>query len=149
MRQEVTIIITEDDEGHALLIKRNLIRSGLKNEILHFRDGQEVLDFLFQRGPGPHRDANSPYVLLLDIRMPKVDGFEVLKTIKSEESLKTLPVMMLTTTDDPREVERCHELGCNIYITKPIEYDRFIEAIKQLGLFLMVVKVPDINGKTH
>lgn len=149
MRQEVTILITEDDEGHALLIEKNLRRAGLKNNILQFRNGQEVLDFLFREGPGPHRDPCSPYVLLLDIRMPKIDGVDVLGKIKADESLKKLPVMMLTTTDDPREVERCHQLGCNIYITKPVEYDWFIESIRQLGLFLMVVQVPDINGKTN
>lgn len=147
MKQEVIILIAEDDEGHALLIKKNLKRAGISNEILHFKDGQETLDFLYGRGEGPHRMTDSAYLLLLDIRMPKVDGVEVLQQIKQDNELCKIPVIMITTTDDPREVEYCHSLGCSNYITKPIEYDKFVDAITQLGLFLMVVEVPKINGQ--
>ena len=147
MKKEVIILIAEDDEGHAALIRRNLRRAGLSNTILHFKDGEETLNFLFRRGEGPHRETGSPYLLLLDIRMPKVDGVEVLRQIKQDEELRKMPVIMITTTDDPKEVENCHYLGCSNYITKPIDYDKFVEAIRQLGLFLMVVEVPQINGR--
>jgi CheY-like chemotaxis protein len=96
------------------------------------------------KGPGPHRNLDSSYLLLLDIRMPKVDGVEVLRQLKADDELRKLPVIMLTTTDDPREVQRCHALGCSSYIVKPVDYDRFAEAIKNLGLFISLVEVPRI-----
>ncbi|MGR3176035.1 MAG: response regulator [Candidatus Scalindua sp.] len=147
-QQEVHLIIAEDDEGHAALIMKNLKRAGFKNDILHCKDGQEVLDFLFLKGEGPHRISGKSYLLLLDIRMPKVDGVEVLRQLKKDPELSKMPVIMVTTTDDPREVNHCHELGCSIYVTKPVDYEKFIDAIKKLGLFLTVIKVPRINGIT-
>lgn len=147
MTEEVVIIIAEDDAGHARLIQKNLGRVGLHNPIQFFENGQDVLDFLFRRGPGPHRKSGTAYLLMLDIRMPKVDGVEALRQIKEDPFLRKLPVIMLTTTDDPREIERCHLLGCNSYIVKPVDYDKFAEAIKQLGMFVSLVQVPEINGK--
>jgi CheY-like chemotaxis protein len=147
MNQEVIILIAEDDEGHTDLIRINLARSGITNRIIHFKDGQETVDFLFCQGKGPHRIPGDTYVLLLDIRMPKLDGTEVLEKIKADRELKKIPVVMITTTDDPREVDLCHELGCNNYITKPVEYDEFVDTVRKLGLFLTVVKVPEINGQ--
>lgn len=145
---EVTLLIAEDDDGHAELIIDNLREAGLTNRIVRFGDGQEVLDFLM-RTPGSIevRQEKAAYLLLLDIRMPRVDGVEVLRRIKDDPALHNLPVIMLTTTDDPREVQHCYELGCSCYITKPVDYDRFSEMLTRLGLFLMVVQVPDINGK--
>ena len=145
---EVTLLIAEDDDGHAELIIDNLREAGLTNRIVRFGDGQEVLDFLM-RAPGSIevRQEKAAYLLLLDIRMPRVDGVEVLRRIKADPALHNLPVIMLTTTDDPREVQHCYELGCSCYITKPVDYDRFSEMLTRLGLFLMVVQVPDINGK--
>jgi CheY-like chemotaxis protein len=147
MTEEVVIIIAEDDAGHARLIQKNLGRVGLHNPVQFFENGQDVLDFLFRRGPGPHRKSDTAYLLMLDIRMPKVDGVEALRQIKEDPSLRKLPVIMLTTTDDPREIERCHLLGCNSYIVKPVDYDKFAEAIKHLGLFVSLVQVPEINGQ--
>jgi CheY-like chemotaxis protein len=146
MTEQVVILVAEDDEGHAKLIEKNLARAGLKNEILRFENGQTVLDFLFRRGRGPKRLADTAYLLFLDIRMPKVDGVEVLRQIKADAELRKLPVIVLTTTEDPREVERCHVIGCSNYIVKPVDYDKFVEAIKQLGLFIALVKVPLLNG---
>lgn len=147
MNQEVVILIADDDEGHAGLIRKNLQRAGIANQIIHFKDGQEIIDFLFKNGEGPHRKDNLSYILLLDIRMPKLDGTEVLKKIKDDPVLKKMPVIMITTTDDPREINLCHDLGCSHYITKPIEYNNFVNAIRHLGLFLIVVQVPTINGE--
>jgi len=145
MTQEMVIIIADDDAGHARLIEKNLKHVGLHNPVQRCENGQKVLDFLFRRGPGQHRRNNTAYLLMLDIRMPKVDGVEALRRIKEDPALRKLPVIMLTTTDDPREIERCHLLGCNSYIVKPVDYDRFAEAIAQLGLFVSLVQVPTIN----
>ena len=134
----VTIILAEDDDGHATLVERNLRRAGLDNRFVRVRDGQEALDFFF----GADAPQCDTCILLLDIKMPRVDGIEVLRRLKGDSRTTTLPVVMLTTTDDPREVERCYQLGCNVYVTKPVEYEQFIEAVKRLGFFLQVVKVP-------
>ena len=146
MNNEVVILMAEDDEGHADLIRRNLVRAGIVNQLLHFKDGQEIMDYLLRKGDGPKRQSGTAYVLLLDIRMPKLDGVEVLTQMKADPELRKIPVIMITTTDDPREVERCHALGCSSYIAKPVEYDRFVNAIRQIGLFLAVVEVPRTNG---
>jgi CheY-like chemotaxis protein len=147
MKNEVKILIAEDDEGHATLIKKNLRRAGMVNEVIHFMDGQEVLEYLFRTSPQHNRESGVAHLLLLDIKMPRVDGIEVLRQIKSDTELRKIPVIMITTTDDPREVEHCHSLGCSSYITKPINYDNFVEAIRKLGLYLMVVEIPVINGE--
>jgi CheY-like chemotaxis protein len=149
MTREVVILIAEDDNGHALLIEKNLHRVGLHNPTLRFENGQDILDFLFMRGAGQRRLPDTAYLLLLDIRMPKVDGVEVLRRIKDDPELRKLPVIMLTTTDDPREVARCHTFGCGNYLVKPVDYERFSEAIKQLGLFISLVQVPEINGSAR
>ena len=91
------------------MIIRNLKRAGIVNEILHFKDGQETLDFLLRRGSGPHRAASTSYLLLLDIRMPRVDGVEVLRQVKQDAELRKIPVIMITTTDEPKEVDKCHK----------------------------------------
>src|SRR5262249_4033103 len=120
MTREVVILIAEDDMGHARLIEKNLARAGLHNPIVRFENGQAVLDFFFRRDAAPQRKPGTPYLILLDIRMPQVDGLEVLRQLKEDEELRKMPVIMLTTTDDPREVERCHALGCSSYIVKPV-----------------------------
>ena len=145
MTKEVVILIAEDDAGHARLIEKNLTRAGLRNPIRRFENGQEVLDFLLCRGSGPKRSSETAYLLFLDLRMPKVDGFEVLRQLKEHAELRKLPILMLTTTDDPREVERCHALGCNNYIVKPVDYDKFAEAMTQLGLFITLVQIPELT----
>jgi CheY-like chemotaxis protein len=137
---EVTILLVEDDAGHARLIEKNLRRSKVCNEIRTARDGQEALDYLF----GDGRDLKlSSLLVLLDLKLPKVDGYEVLERMKADERTRLVPVIVLTTTDDAREVARCYELGCNVYVTKPVDYDRFAEAVRNLGLFLSVVTVPE------
>jgi CheY-like chemotaxis protein len=140
--EALEILLAEDDEGHAFLVQRNLERAGIANRVIHVKDGQAALDYVHCRGPYANRESGGPLLLVLDINMPRVDGVEVLSQIKSDESTARLPVIMLTTTDDPREIERCYELGCNVYITKPVEYDAFVEAVKRLGLLLQVVQIP-------
>jgi CheY-like chemotaxis protein len=140
--ETVNIIIVEDDDGHATLVERNLRRAGLNNPIMRLRDGQEAVDYFF--AAGCERNA-ADCVLLLDINMPKIDGINVLRRLKAEPRTSLIPTIMLTTTDDPREINRCYELGCNVYITKPVEYEAFIEAIRRLGFFLQIVRIAS-NG---
>jgi CheY-like chemotaxis protein len=142
-----TILITEDDDGHAFLIEDNLRRAGIGAPIIRFADGQEVLDFFFQRNGQPKFERGRPYLLLLDIRMPKVDGVEVLRQIKANPDLHKMPVIILTTTDDPREVERCHTLGCNNYIQKPVSWEGFAAAITKLGQFMNLLQLPRIEER--
>ncbi len=146
MDHEVVILIVEDDEGHARLAEKNLRRAGINNEFLRFKDGQEVLDFLFLKSEEQPQEFNCAYLLLLDIRLPKIDGVEVLRRIKQDEELRKIPVIMLTTMDDPREVDACHSLGCSNYIIKPVEYDKFADSLRQLGLFLKIVQIPQLNA---
>lgn len=144
--KRVTLLLADDDAGHVTLIRNNLREVGLANPIVQFNDGQEVLDFLFEtKDDDEPIDFEHAYLLLLDIRMPKVSGDEVLRRIKEDKRLRLIPVIMLTTTDDPREVRRCHELGCSEYITKPIDYDSFIEVIRRLGMFLQIVRIPSLE----
>ncbi len=138
----LVILLAEDDDGHATLVRRNLQRSGVANEVVRVADGQEALDYVCREGAYKDRTRNGPLLILLDIKMPRIDGVETLRRLKADPTTRGIPVIMLTTTDDPREIERCYELGCNVYVTKPVEYDRFVEAIRQLGLFLQVVTVP-------
>ncbi len=146
--KKLVILIVEDEPGHASLVVKNLKRSGLRNKFIVLKDGEEALDFLFQRGKGPERRKGDAYLLLLDIRMPKIDGIEVPRQVKQDPALCKMPVIMLTTTDNPSEIEMCHKLGCNVYITKPVDSKQFVEAIMRLGLFLMVVKIPEVDGKS-
>jgi CheY-like chemotaxis protein len=143
MNQQTTIIIVEDDEGHAILIRENLEAAGVDNPVIHFRDGQAALDFFIRDRAADH----GSYLVLLDIRMPKVDGIEVLRQLKGDPQLRKLPVIMLTTTDDQREVERCLQLGCSVYIQKPVDYERFTEAIRRLGQFLPLMVVPPVSAR--
>lgn len=138
--KELVILIAEDDDGHAELIQSGLVESGVCNEIIRFSNGEETWDFLLQSKNNRIKHCKH-YLLLLDIHMPQMDGVEVLRLIKSDNKLKEMPVIMLTTTDDPREVEECYQIGCNIYITKPVDFMKFAETLKHLGLFLQIVKV--------
>src|SRR5690242_17797883 len=142
----MNIVLAEDDDGHATLIQRNLERVGLVNGFARLKDGQEALDFLFAEGAYAGRPVGETTLLLLDINMPRVDGIEVLRRLKADPRTAGMPVIILTTTDDPREIERCYRLGCSVYITKPVDYQAFIDAIHRLGLFLQVVQVPRNGG---
>ena len=147
MKDDTVILIAEDDAGHFALVKKNLWRSCVSNSFMHFKDGQEVLDFLFMRGDGPQIAPNTSYLLLLDIRMPKVDGLEVLREIKQHPELKKIPVVMLTTTDSPTEVQACHDMGCSFYIIKPSNYNEFMASVERLGALLSLpgVEIPLVN----
>ena len=139
--QVFTILIVDDDEGHVELVRRNLRRIPMSNSILTLQDGERALNYIFRRGDFAQRDEVQ-LLILLDINMPgSVNGVEVLRRMKADPVTRKTPVIMLSTTDDPREVALCYELGCSVYITKPVDSVQFIEAIKRLGLFLQIIRV--------
>jgi CheY-like chemotaxis protein len=144
--EDVRIVLVEDDDGHATLVEKNLRRAGISNTIARMKDGQEALDHIaHQVAESPENLANT--VMLLDLNMPRLGGVEVLESLKANPTTSAIPIIVLTTTDNPREVERCYELGCNVYVTKPVDYEAFVEAIRRLGFFLQVVKLPPLTAR--
>ena len=142
MSTPVKIVMIEDDEGHARLIERNIRRSGVNNEIVPFTDGTSAIDYLFGKDGTASARKGQALLVLLDLNLPDTSGIDILKRIKENRFLKSTPVVVLTTTDDSHEIKRCYELGCNVYITKPVNYESFANAIRQLGLFFSVIQVP-------
>lgn len=139
----VTIVMVEDDEGHARLIERNIRRAGVNNEIIPFSDGTSALAYLFGEDGSGEVSKSRALLILLDLNLPDMTGIEVLAKVKSNLHTKLSPVVVLTTTDDEREIQRCYDLGANVYITKPVNYEGFANAIRQLGLFFSVMQVPE------
>lgn len=139
--ESITILLAEDNAGHARLIEKNLRRANIRNEIIKFENGQQIVDYLFQTESGNIRPA--PLLVLLDLKLPVLSGYQVLKKMKSDAHTRKVPVVILTTTEDPHEISKCYKLGCNVYVTKPVEYEQFCEAIRKLGLFLSIVRVPE------
>ena len=139
MSMPVEVIMIEDDPGHARLIEKNIRRAGVNNVIRHFESGTAALRYL----TAEEVRSNGPLLVLLDLNLPDMSGTDILEKIKADEKLRKAPVVVLTTTDDQREIQRCYALGCNVYITKPVEYETFAQAIRQLGLFLSIMQVPD------
>jgi CheY-like chemotaxis protein len=137
------ILLVEDDPGHVLLIEKNLRRAGVINEIIKLDDGEKAVDYLFSEGDFASVINPVPLLILLDINLPVLNGLQVLQRIKADERTRRIPVVMLTTTDSSQEIAKCYDLGCNIYITKPVDYVKFSEAIRNLGLFLSLVRTPE------
>ena len=142
MATPVVIVMIEDDEGHARLIERNIRRSGVNNEIKPFSDGTSAMNYLLGKDGSGLAHKGHALLLLLDLNLPDMSGIEILRQVKENKYLKSTPVVVLTTTDDSQEIKRCYELGCNVYITKPVNYESFAHAIRQLGLFFSVIQVP-------
>jgi DNA-binding response OmpR family regulator len=138
----VTIVMIEDDEGHARLIERNIRRAGINNDLITFSSGFTALAYLLGPDGSGTASADRQLLILLDLNLPDISGIDILKRLKGNAHLKVAPVVVLTTTDDSREVQRCYELGANVYVTKPVDYEAFSNAIIQLGLFLSVIQVP-------
>jgi CheY-like chemotaxis protein len=141
----VTILLIEDDPGHARLIEKNVRRAGVNNTIVPFTDGTSALEHLFGLDAAGRRKVALPVLVLLDLNLPDMSGTDILARIKADELTRRAPVIVLTTTDDKQEIQRCYDLGCNVYITKPVEYESFAVAIRQLGLFLAVMQVPEAD----
>jgi CheY-like chemotaxis protein len=136
----LTIVVVDDDAGHVELVRRNLRRAGIMNPVESIRDGSTALDYVFGRGPGP---LPNRLLVLLDLNIEgHLDGFEVLRQIKSNEATRHIPVIVLTTADDPRDVDRCYQLGCNVYVTKPVDPSAFSDRIERLGMIISVASLP-------
>jgi len=146
MGNPVKIIMIEDDDGHARLIERNIRRSGVNNEIIAFPNGTEATNYLFGTDGTASSHKGSALLILLDLNLPDMTGIDILKRVKENANIKSTPVVVLTTTDDAEEIKRCYELGCNVYITKPVNYENFANAIRQLGLFFSVIQVPPVQA---
>ena len=144
MTQPITIAMVEDDEGHARLIEKNLRRAGVHNEIVPLADGASAIAFLFGSDGSGLANKGRPLLVLLDLNLPDMSGINILKRLKENEHLRASPVVVLTTTDDKSEIQRCYDLGCNVYITKPVNYEKFADAIQQLGMFVYVMQVPEV-----
>jgi DNA-binding response OmpR family regulator len=142
MSEHVTIVMIEDDEGHARLIERNIRRAGVHNQIVPFANGTDAVRFLFGADGSAASNSGRAMLILLDLNLPDMSGVDILRRVKENEHLKLTPVVVLTTTDDEREIKRCYDLGANVYITKPVNYESFANAIRQLGLFFSVIQVP-------
>ena len=138
----VTIVMVEDDEGHARLIEKNIRRAGVNNEIVAARDGRAALDAILGEDRSGRVSEGRTLLILLDLNLPDMTGLDILEQVKGNPHTRHLPVVILTTTDDAAEIKRCYDLGANVYITKPVEYDSFANAIRQLGLFFSVMQVP-------
>ncbi len=132
MDNDVVILVAEDEKGHYVLTKHCLRRGGLANDIIWLEDGQETLDFLQGTGGnGDRLDENKDYLLLLDIRMPKVDGVEILRRMKADGELRDIPVIMVTTSDAPANIDICTRLGCSGYLVKPLD-ETLVETVRQV-----------------
>jgi CheY-like chemotaxis protein len=142
MADNFSVVLAEDDEGHATLVRRNLRRAGLDSEPVHVRDGQEALDYIYRREPWTHRSKHEALVLLLDLNMPRLGGLEVLRRLKSDTDRSRIPVFVLTTTDDPVELDRCYALGASACIVKPVDYAAFSDTVQRLGHFLLTASIP-------
>ncbi len=142
-KNQAAVLLVEDDPGHALLIEKNLRRAGLAPPLVVLDNGRKAADYLLKQGDYAPSGHLLPPFVLLDLDLPVLNGFQVLKLMKSDERTKRIPVIVLTSTDNPREIAQCYELGCNLYVTKPVEYDRFSDAIQRLGTFLSIIKTPE------
>jgi len=143
MNKEVVIAMIEDDAGHARLIEKNLRRAGINNELVPLSDGASATAYLFGPDGSGLVNKGRHLLILLDLNLPDMSGTDILKRIKENEHLRVSPVVVLTTTDDKSEIQRCYDLGCNVYVTKPVDYEKFANAIQQLGLFVYVMQVPE------
>lgn len=134
------IILVEDNPSDADLIKRALNKNNVANKILHLKDGQEVLQYLFGEGQWKGRTtANTPKVILLDLKMPKVSGIEVLKRIKSNQETMGIPVVVLTSSKEDPDIKECYKLGVNSYVVKPVGFEDFSRTVAQLGLYWLLI----------
>jgi two-component system response regulator len=143
LNTELEILLVEDNPNDAELTIRALTKNNISNKIVHLKDGAEALHFIFGTGQFEKRNINNkPKVILLDLKMPKVDGIEVLRRIKADDSTKAIPVVVLTSSKEDPDVKTCYELGVNSYIVKPVGFDSFIKSVSELGLYWLLLNNP-------
>ena len=144
--QNVEILFAEDSMDDATLTIRALKKSGLTNKLHHVKDGAEALDFIYCRGEYAGRNPKNPKLILLDLKMPKISGTEVLAAIKSDSNTNSIAVVILTSSKEDPDIKKCYALGANSYIVKPVESENFFQAIKELGLYWMILNEPNAHA---
>jgi two-component system response regulator len=143
MKVEVEILLVEDNASDAEMTIRALKKNNLANKLMHVKDGAEALDFIFARGNYSERNINNgPKIIVLDLKMPKVNGIEVLRAVKADERTKKIPVIVLTSSKEDPDIQQCYALGVNSYVVKPVEFDSFVKAVTELGLYWMILNQP-------
>ena len=140
------ILLVEDDPKDIELTLTALSEHNLANEVMTARDGVEALDYLYRRGPFAQRLAGNPVVIMLDLKMPRLDGVQVLRQLKADEQMRLIPVVVLTSSRESMDLEECYRLGVNAYVVKPVRFIKFVEAVKQTGVFWALVNQPPPNG---
>ncbi len=138
----ISIVMIEDDEGHARLIEKNIRRAGISNEIIPFTLGTEALSYVMKKSQAGHPSDDRRILILLDLNLPDMSGLDILAKVKADERSKRIPIIVLTTTDDKVEIQKCYELGCSAYVKKPLEYEAFANSVRQLGLFFSIIELP-------
>jgi CheY-like chemotaxis protein len=150
MTETLSVVIADDDDGHATLVRRNMKRAGLAADLIHLRDGQEVIDYLFRRGRWSDRGEHDAIALVLDLNMPRLGGMAVLQRLKRDEELTRIPVFVLTTSDNPTEIDQCYTLGASACLVKPVDFGAFGDMIQRFAAFLMTAKMPgESRGRAH
>lgn len=143
MNNEIEILLVEDNNSDAEMTIRALKKNNIVNKLLHLKDGEEALDFIFGHGKYAGRDvANSPKVILLDLKMPKVNGIQVLEVIKADERTKKIPVVVLTSSKEDPDIRTCYGLGVNSYVVKPVKFESFVKAVSDLGMYWVLLNQP-------
>lgn len=143
MENAIEILLVEDNMSDAEMTIRALKKNNLANNILHLKDGAEALDFIFAQGNYSNRKIeNKPKVILLDLKMPKVNGIQVLQKIKSDDRTKTIPVVVLTSSKEDPDIKECYNLGVNSYVVKPVQFEQFVKTISDLGLYWIILNQP-------
>ena len=138
------ILLAEDNENDIELTLTALQECRLKNEVEVVRDGAEALDYIYHRGNHANRDPGLPCVVLLDLKMPRVDGLEVLRQIKSDAMLRHIPVVMLTSSREEKDLVESYDLGVNAFVVKPVDFEQFVQAIRSVGMFWAIVNEPPV-----
>jgi CheY-like chemotaxis protein len=138
----VSIVMIEDDDGHARLIEKNIRRAGITNEIIPFALGKDALAYIEREGRIGREGGDRKILVLLDLNLPDMSGLDILAKVKGDDRTKRIPIIVLTTTDDKVEIQKCYDLGCSAYVKKPLEYEAFANSVRQLGLFFAIIELP-------
>jgi two-component system response regulator len=140
--EQVEILLVEDNPHDAELAMRALKKGGLANNLLWLKDGEQALDYLFRRGDYANRDATSPRLVLLDLKMPKVDGTEVLRAVKGDPATRRIPVVVMTSSQEESDVARTYDLGANSYVVKPVDFSAVVDVVRQAGYYWLAINQP-------